>query len=95
MCSSPQQSCSLATSIFCHCPNTVTGFGSGLNLPHYAVSVDRIVVVDTNPAVWQYAERTAAALGLPPGRLQLVTGSAEQLPLGDDSMDAVVSTHVS
>lgn len=69
------------------------GIGTAPNSPYYQ-HVGRVVGVDPNPAVVQYAERTAAEAGLPPGRVQMVLGSAERLPLEDGTADAVVCTRV-
>lgn len=54
-----------------------------------------MVGVDPSPAVFPYAEQSAANAGLPPGRLEAVLGTAERLPLGDGAADVVVCTHVS
>ena len=67
--------------------------GAGPNLQLYARNVDRIVGVDINSAMHPYARRAAEAAGVG-GKLQLLTGRAEALPLGSSNADAVVMTHV-
>lgn len=71
------------------------GLGSAPNLQLYGAEVDSIVGVDINAASQPYARKAAQAAGLPDGRLRLVLGRAEALPLPDESVDAVVATHVS
>lgn len=69
------------------------GLGAAPNLKLYAARVDRIIGVDPNTAMQPYARQAAEACGAG-GKLQLVTGRAEALPLPDASADAVVMTHV-
>jgi SAM-dependent methyltransferase len=65
------------------------GIGSGLNLPHYGRQADRIIGLDPS----------ARLLSLAAGRVRsggrdaaLIRGTAQSLPLPDDSVDAVVTT---
>lgn len=51
--------------------------------------------VDFNRAMQPYALHSAVQAGVLPGKLQLLVGRAEALPLPDASVDAVVATHVS
>lgn len=54
-----------------------------------------VVGVDPNPEMQPYAHETAELVFQQPGdSLRLVTGSAEALPLPDDSVDAAVCTLV-
>ena len=76
-------------------PPRGAGLGPGVNLKYFGARVSSIIGLDPNAAVQQYAMQAAAAAGLPPGRLQFVLGAAEELPLPDASVDAVVGTHVS
>jgi ubiquinone/menaquinone biosynthesis C-methylase UbiE len=69
--------------------------GTAPNLKYYADRVDEIVGIDFNAAMQPYALESAAQEGVPAGKLQLVVGRAENLPLPDSCMDAVVATHVS
>jgi ubiquinone/menaquinone biosynthesis C-methylase UbiE len=57
--------------------------------------VEEVIGIDYNSATQQYARQAASELGWREGKLQLVTGRAEKLPLEDASVDAVVGTHVS
>ncbi len=55
----------------------------------------RLVGVDPNPEMLKYAREAAANTQLPPGwEVELLQGSAEELPFGDGSVDAVVVTLV-
>ncbi|KAL6754885.1 S-adenosyl-L-methionine-dependent methyltransferase [Haematococcus lacustris] len=53
-----------------------------------------LVGVDPNPAMQQYARKTADAVGFPQKQLRLEVASAEQLPFADASFDAAVMTLV-
>lgn len=53
-----------------------------------------LVGVDPNPAMQQYARKTADAVGFPQQQLRLEVASAEQLPFADASFDAAVMTLV-
>lgn len=66
------------------------GFGAGQNLPHYdRQRVDSVVGVDPCDVSWGLAaERVDAA----PFDVEFVEGSAEELPLRDDSFDSVLLT---
>jgi ubiquinone/menaquinone biosynthesis C-methylase UbiE len=65
------------------------GVGSGLNLPHYtADKVQHLFALD--PGVQTRARRAADALAFPVEFLQL---EAEQIPLEDHSVDAIVMTY--
>lgn len=66
------------------------GPGSGPNLAYYAPTI-RWVGVEPNPYMHPYLRRSAARQGL---AVELRQGTAEALPVPDQSMDAVVSTLV-
>lgn len=70
------------------------GLGTGPNFKYYADAVDSIVGVDFNAAMQPYALESAAQAKVQPGKLQLVVGRAEALPLPDKCADAVIATHV-
>lgn len=65
------------------------GIGSGLNLPFYSANVESVIGLDRSPNLLGMA-RTAPR----PHRLavELVQGSAENIPLERASVDAVVTT---
>jgi ubiquinone/menaquinone biosynthesis C-methylase UbiE len=65
------------------------GIGSGLNLPLYTGSAERVVGLDPAPRLLDRAAWIAARARVP---VQLVEGSAEAIPLDDRSMDTVVVT---
>lgn len=69
------------------------GMGTAPNLELYGPRVDKIIGVDINPAMHQYARKAAEAAGVA-DKLQLILGRAEALPLEDGSADAVIMTHV-
>lgn len=66
------------------------GMGSGLNLPFYDASrVSRVIGIDPSVSLaLKAAQRLAAA----PFPAEMLTGSAEDLPLADNSADTVLST---
>ena len=67
------------------------GPGSGLNFPHYPGSVSEVVAVEPEPYVLEGATEAAAAAPVP---IRVVDGTADQLPAGDASFDAVVISGV-
>jgi ubiquinone/menaquinone biosynthesis C-methylase UbiE len=64
------------------------GIGSGLNLPFYSGRADAVVGLDPSQALLSLA-RKGATDGCP---AQWLEGSAEAIPLGDGSIDTVLST---
>lgn len=67
------------------------GAGTGLNLPHYPVTVDHLVLAEPDPSMHSRLEKTVSRSGISAG---LVEAQAEQLPFADASVDTVVSTFV-
>ena len=67
------------------------GPGSGLNLSYYPKDIHWIGV-ELNPFTQTYLQEEAQQLGLK--HIDFRTGSAEQLDVEDNSIDAVVSTYV-
>ncbi len=66
------------------------GIGSGLNLPFYDVENVRAVIgVDPSSKL---AERAASRVRAAPFEVELIAGSAEDLPLEDNSADTVLTT---
>lgn len=67
------------------------GPGAGVNLSYYPKDIEWIGV-EPNPFMHKYLKETAAKEGMK--RFQLYSETAEQLPVEDNSIDHVVSTHV-
>lgn len=67
------------------------GAGTGLNFPHYPVSVREVVAVEPEPYLRGRAGRAAAAAPVP---VRVVDGSAAELPAADAEFDAVVVSGV-
>lgn len=65
------------------------GIGSGLNLPFYGSRVDEILGLDPAPRLVDMAQEEAERSRAP---VTLITGSAESIPIGDSSIDTVVTT---
>ena len=65
------------------------GFGSGLNLPFYPASVTKLVGVDPSAISARLARTRIEAAPFP---VEIIGLSAEKLPMGDGSVDAIVST---
>lgn len=66
------------------------GPGTGPNLPYYPKNINWIGI-EPNPYMHAYLKQEADRLGL---NIELHSGTAEQLDVADNSMDAVVSTLV-
>ncbi|MGC9505839.1 class I SAM-dependent methyltransferase [Baaleninema sp.] len=67
------------------------GPGAGANLRYYASDIEWIGV-EPNPFMHPHLQQEAEKFGV--SQIRLEVGSAEQLPVEDHSIDAVVSTHV-
>jgi ubiquinone/menaquinone biosynthesis C-methylase UbiE len=65
------------------------GIGSGLNLPFYRRDIDEVIGIDASAELLAMARRHTAWLHFP---VKLLHGPAENLPLGDRSIDSVVMT---
>ena len=65
------------------------GAGSGLNLPFYGPQVTRLHALDPSQALQAMASRKLAQAAFP---VDLLLGSAEEIPLTDRSVDTVVTT---
>ena len=65
------------------------GIGSGLNLPFYSRNVERLIGLDPSPKLLSMVRRN-----LRPNTpsLELIEGSAEAIPLENDTVDTVVTT---
>lgn len=64
------------------------GFGSGLNLPFYQ-RVTQLYALEPSSVLYKMAEERVKRAGFP---VTFLEASAERIPLGDKSMDMVVST---
>lgn len=65
------------------------GIGSGLNLPHYPGTVERVFGLEPSAALRAEAAGLAREAPFP---VELLAAGAEQIPLPDQSIDCVVST---
>jgi ubiquinone/menaquinone biosynthesis C-methylase UbiE len=65
------------------------GIGSGLNLPFYSRNVERLIGLDPSPKLLSMVHRN---LRPDTPSLELIEGSAEAIPLENDSVDTVVTT---
>ncbi len=67
------------------------GSGTGLNLPHYPRSLDRLVLAEPDAAMRARLERRVRGLEQP---ASVSDAPAERLPFADGAVDTVVSTLV-
>ena len=67
------------------------GAGTGLNFGHYPSSVTEVVAVEPEPHLRNLAQSAAACAAVP---VTVVDGTADALPLDDDSCDAAVCSLV-
>jgi SAM-dependent methyltransferase len=65
------------------------GFGSGLNVPFYPASVDRVAAVEPNDDGWKLADRRLRATSVPVERSGL---DGQSLPFADNRYDSALST---
>jgi ubiquinone/menaquinone biosynthesis C-methylase UbiE len=65
------------------------GIGSGLNLPFYSRSVERLIGLDPSPKLLSMVQGN---LGPDTPSVELIEGSAEAIPLARSSIDTVVTT---
>lgn len=63
------------------------GAGNGLNFAHYPATVNEVVAVEPEPHLRKLAEAAASTAKVP---VSVVDGTADALPVEDDSCDAVV-----
>ncbi len=67
------------------------GIGTGRNLPLYGPGVDALTGIDPDEHMLGQAEKRAGEVPFP---VEMIPAPAEELPFGDGSFDAVVSTLV-
>ncbi len=65
------------------------GVGSGLNLPFYARSIERLYALDPSEELLRMTGRKLEGAPFP---VELMSQGAESLPLADESIDTVVTT---
>lgn len=67
------------------------GAGHGLNFAHYPTTVDEVIAVEPEPTLRARAAEAAAGAHVP---VRVLAGVADELPLEDESVDAVVASLV-
>jgi ubiquinone/menaquinone biosynthesis C-methylase UbiE len=67
------------------------GAGQGLNFALYPPEVNEVIAIEPEPMLRSHAERAAEKARLP---IHVLSGVAEELPLEDESADAVVASLV-
>lgn len=65
------------------------GIGSGLNIPFYPRTIKKLCGLDPSPELQKMAHRRAAAAPFP---VVFIEGSAEDIPMADETFDTVVTT---
>ena len=65
------------------------GIGSGRNLPFYSQKVARVIGLDPSPKLLSMARTN---LGADSDRCEFIEGSAEAIPLQNESVDTVLTT---
>jgi ubiquinone/menaquinone biosynthesis C-methylase UbiE len=63
------------------------GAGTGLNFPHYPPDVTELIAIEPEPTLRAEAERAAGEAEVD---VRVIPGVANELPLGDGSVDAAV-----
>ena len=66
------------------------GIGSGLNLPFYSHKVEHLIGLDPSPKLLSMVRRNSRRNSS--SSVELIEGSAEAIPLGNNSVDTVVTT---
>lgn len=72
-------------------PVVELGAGHGLNFPHYPTTVTQVIAVEPEPTLRAAATNAVASTPVP---VQVLAGTADQLPLEDESADAAVASLV-
>jgi len=67
------------------------GAGHGLNFPHYPSAVAEVIAVEPEPNLRAKAAEAANSAPVP---VQVLAGTADELPLADASVDAAVASLV-
>ena len=66
------------------------GFGTGLNLPHYPSTVNRLTIIDKNPGMNKKAQLRIKQSDI---EIESKVLNGEELPFENDSFDSIVSTY--
>jgi SAM-dependent methyltransferase len=64
------------------------GCGTGFHLPRFAETAARVIGVEPHPGLLQLARRRTRRVD-PPDRVSLLSGTAQEIPLPDASVDVV------
>jgi SAM-dependent methyltransferase len=67
------------------------GAGHGLNFPHYPGTVTEVIAIEPEPTLRGQAIQAAAGA---PVRVRVLAGTADHLPVDDESVDAAVASLV-
>ena len=67
------------------------GAGHGLNFAHYPVAVTEVIAIEPEATLRAEAEKAASSAPVP---VRVFAGVADELPVADDSADAVVTSLV-
>jgi ubiquinone/menaquinone biosynthesis C-methylase UbiE len=67
------------------------GAGHGLNFPHYPPAVSEVVAIEPEPTLRAHATQAAASAPIP---IRVLGGTADHLPLDDESVDAAIASLV-
>ena len=67
------------------------GAGNGANFRHYPPAVEEVVAVEPEPYLRAKAEQAARAASVP---VRVIDGTADELPLEPDSIDAAIASLV-
>ncbi len=65
------------------------GIGSGINIPFYGGSVERLYGLDPSLHLWRLGRRRAEGASF---AIEFVASSGERIPMADQTFDTVVST---
>ena len=71
------------------------GIGSGLNIPFYdAAKVNKVIGLDPSPELNEMAEKVVAKTAVENSLdVEIILGSAEDMPFPDDHFDSIVITY--
>jgi ubiquinone/menaquinone biosynthesis C-methylase UbiE len=67
------------------------GAGHGLNFPHYPPEVSEVIAIEPEPTLRAKATEAAVTAPVP---VRVLAGTADELPIDDETMDAAVASLV-